>query len=301
MEIITLYDKNKKLKVEEKVYFKNTLEFLYNGSFLSRFFVNSISRFSFFSKFIGFINNLKISKYKIKSFIEHFQIDEKEFEKKTSDFRSFNDFFIRKLNKNARSIDPDENVLVFPCDGRFLAIPNINDFDFFEVKNQRFNIFEFLNDKNLADQYKNGSMLLCRLAPQDYHRFYFPSDCIPSESKLINGHLYSVNPIALKKNIKILSQNKRMITTLKTKNFSDVLYIEIGATNVGSINQSFFPNTEYKKGEEKGYFSLGGSSIVLLFKKDTIVFDQDLVEMSKERIETLAHLGLRFASKKERS
>ncbi len=292
-----LYDREKKKKVIEKTYFKNAIEFLYNDNIFSKFLLFLFAKFSFLSKFYGYLNSKKASKYKIKSFIKHFNIDKKEFEKKVDEFRSFNDFFIRKLKPDARKIDLDEDTLIFPSDGRFLAFPKISDMDNFSIKNHKFNLNEFLKDKKLAKKYLSGSMLICRLAPDDYHRFHFPVDCIPSKAKLINGYLYSVNPIALRKNIKILSENKRMITFLKTKKFSDILYIEIGATNVGSINQTFFPNTEYKKGEEKGYFSLGGSCIVLLFEKDQIRFDEDLIQMSRQNIEVKAKFGQSFAKK----
>src|SRR6202044_707631 len=104
----------------------------------------------------------------------------------------------------------------------------------------------------LAEQFANGSVVLARLCPCDYHRFHFPCDAIPGPAKLINGPLYSVNPIALCKNLSILSENKRMITELETDHFGKVLYIEVGATNVGSIHQTFTPYQRYKKGDEKG-------------------------------------------------
>jgi len=297
MENIILYDRKEKKEIEEKVYYKSVLEFLYKDNFLSKIFLFPIARFSFISKLFLYFNSLKISKYKIPSFIKHFNLKEEEFYKKIKKFRSFNDFFIRKLKEEAREIDYNDDSLIFPCDGRFLVYPKIEDFDSYSIKNQKFSLEEFLQDKELAQKYESGSMLLARLAPQDYHRFHFPCDCIPKEAKLINGYLYSVNPIALKKNIKILQENKRMVTILDTKRFSDIAFIEIGATNVGSINQTFFPNTEYQKGEEKGYFSLGGSSIVILFKKDKIVFDQDIIEKSSKQIETKAYFGSSFAKR----
>nr|NGX33041.1 Phosphatidylserine decarboxylase proenzyme [Candidatus Anoxychlamydiales bacterium] len=219
-----LFDREKKRKIVEKVYFKTALEFLYSNNVFSKFFLFFFTKFSFLSKFYGFINSKKTSKFKIKPFIKHFDIDEREFAKNMKDFKSFNDFFIRKLKKDARKIDLDENTLTFPSDGRFLAFSKVSDIDNFSIKNHKFNLNEFLQDEQLTKKYSDGAMLLCRLAPDDYHRFHFPIDCIPTEAKLINGYLYSVNPIALRKNIKILSENKRMITTLKTKKFSDVLY-----------------------------------------------------------------------------
>ena len=110
--------------------------------------------------------------------------------------------------------------------------------------------------------------------------------------KLINGTLYSVNPLALKrKGIRIFFQNKRVITELESEVFGKVLYVEIGATNVGSINQTFSVNEKQKKGEEKGFFGLGGSTIVLLFEKDRICFDDDLLKNSSQKIETKALFG----------
>ncbi|MBN2478719.1 MAG: phosphatidylserine decarboxylase [Parachlamydiales bacterium] len=282
--------------VDEKVYFQTVLEFLYKDNPISKFILKICSKYDFVSKIYGFLNKLKFSKYKIKPFIKHFNINEEEFFKKTSDFKSFQDFFIRKLKPSARKINFDENVLIFPCDGKFLAFENISQKSF-EIKNQKFDLKSFLQDDFLYQKYKNGSMLLARLAPQDYHRFHFPVDCIPSETKLINGYLYSVNPVAIKKNINILAENKRQLTTLKTENFKDILYVEIGATNVGSINQTFFPNKPYKKAEEKGYFSLGASSIVLLFEENRVKFDQDLIDMTKNGIETLSFMGDSFAIK----
>lgn len=297
MDKIIIFDRQNKKEIEEKVYYQSLLQFLYKDSFLSKILLFPITKFSIFSKLFLLLNSLRISKYKIPYFIKHFNISEDEFLKSTKNFRSFNDFFIRKLKDGARKIDSKENTLTFPCDGRFLVFPKIDDFNSYSIKGQKFSLDEFLQDKELAEKYKDGSMLLARLAPQDYHRFHFPCDCIPKEAKLINGCLYSVNPIAIKRNIKILQENKRMITTLVTEKFSDILFIEIGATNVGSINQTFFPNTKYQKGEEKGYFSLGGSSIIILFKKNTVIFDQDLVEKSLKKIETRDFMGSTFGKK----
>ena len=133
--------------------------------------------------------------------------------------------------------------------------------------------------------------MIARLCPTDYHRFHFSFNCIPDAPRLINGPLYSVNPIALKRNIQILSENKRVITVLNTKNFGSVLSVEVGATYVGSINQTFAPREHYAKGDEKGYFSFGGSTLVLLFEPGRIQFDQDLIDASKRKIEVRGLFG----------
>ncbi|NGX27976.1 MAG: Phosphatidylserine decarboxylase proenzyme [Candidatus Anoxychlamydiales bacterium] len=296
-----LFDRKNNKLIEDKIYYRSALEFLYSKNIISKAFLYLFAKVPFISKLYGYLNSRKFSKFKIRSFIKHFNINEDEFLKNTKEFKSFNDFFIRELKIDVRKIDYDENTLILPCDGRFLAYQNIDGISSFSIKDQKFNLEKFLKDEKLAKKYEEGSMLLCRLAPEDYHRFHFPIDCVPSDAKIINGYLYAVNPIALKQNIKILSENKRAITTLKTKNFSDILYIEIGATNVGSIKQTYFPNKDYKKGEEKGYFALGASAIVLLFEKDSIVFDDDLIKMTKKNIETKDSFGSSFAKKYKRA
>ena len=100
-----------------------------------------------------------------------------------------------------------------------------------------------------------------------------------------------MNPLALRKKIEILSQNKREITELQTSNFGKVLFIEVGATFVGSIHHTFSPNEAYAKGDEKGYFSFGGSSLILLFEPGRIQFDQDLIEASAGKLEVKALMG----------
>ena len=134
-------------------------------------------------------------------------------------------------------------------------------------------------------------MVMARLAPADYHRFHFPCNCTPSKAHLITGPLYSVNPIALRKNIEYLTENKRMITELKTHLFGTILAIEVGATFVGSIVQTFEPEKHYAKGDEKGYFEFGGSCILLLFEPARIQLDQDLIENTHQGLETLGQMG----------
>ncbi len=142
-----------------------------------------------------------------------------------------------------------------------------------------------------ARRFVSGSMLIARLCPTDYHRFHFPCDGVPSKAKLINGSYFSVSPIALRKKLSILNENKRVITEMETKQFGNVLCIEIGATFVGSVHQTHVPEKPVNKGDEKGYFEFGGSCIVLLFEKGKVVFDPDLVINTEKEVETLARFG----------
>lgn len=288
--MIRYIDRKTKTVCEEKVYGEKPLSLLYGDSLLSKIFsltlLPLIAHLPFFSNVYGLLQKRAKSHLKIDPFIQTYNIDRTEFV--TQNFRSFNDFFIRKLKPECRPIVGDPNIAVMPADGRYLVYPRFNSFF---VKGQEFSLFAFLNDPILARRFESGSMLIARLCPTDYHRFHFPCDGMPSPSRLINGPLYSVNPIALKKWISILSENKRMVTEIDTDRFGTILYVDIGATAVGTIRQTFTPDQRVKKGEEKGFFEFGGSCLVLLFEENRVAFDPDLVENTQRGFETFAKFG----------
>ena len=291
MDFIKVIDRTTEKEEIEEIYGKRALAFLYSKNMVARFFLFFIARIPLFSILYGDLQKTHFSKRKIEPFVKKFKIDKSEFEKKLSQFESFNDFFIRKLKKEKRPIVSDEKVCAMPADARYLVFEDLSKLDDFYIKNQKFNLLSFLKSKSLYEQYKNGSMAIARLCPVDYHRFHFIADGYASKPKLINGYLYSVNPIALKKNLSILWENKRSLTEIDTKAFGKVIYAEIGATNVGSIHQTYIYDGFCKKGEEKGYFALGGSSIVLLFEKNRIKFSSDLLKNSEKGLETKALFG----------
>lgn len=272
----------------EKIYFQKMLFFLYKEGFwpaLLRFLVS----LPFFSRLYGFGQKTSFSKRKIPDFIQKFQIDSSEFAKKVSQFRSFNDFFIRRLKVGSRPISSQP--LVLPADARYLVFPSLEGIKSFFVKEKQFNLKQFLQSASLAEKYANGAMVIARLAPVDYHRFHFPCRGSPQEPVKIEGKLFSVHPFALKNSLKIFRENKRVLTEIKTEDFQDILFVEVGATNVGSIKQTFHPFKLYQKGEEKGYFEFGGSTIVLLFEKNKVEFDFDLIENSRKGLETYGLMG----------
>ncbi|MEC7838936.1 MAG: archaetidylserine decarboxylase [Chlamydiota bacterium] len=233
--------------------------------------------------------NSRWSKCKIQPFIEKYSIDVFEFKDPISSYHSFNDFFIRKLKLESRPIHFNDAVI--PADGRYYFYSDISKVDGFIVKGEKFDVDSLLQDTQLANRYKDASVVLARLCPVDYHRYHFPCDCTPSVAKIINGYLYSVNPIAIKQNIHIFAKNKRAVTEFETDKFGKVLFLEIGATNVGSINQTYVPGNTYSKGEEKGYFSFGGSALIILFEQGSIQFDQDLLDATKNGFEIRCLMG----------
>lgn len=272
---------------QEAIYGDAALRFLY-GSAFGRLIGRVISTTPLVSRLYGWWQSRPFTKRKIAPFVKKFGIDASEFEKPLDAYPSFNAFFIRKLKPETR---PLAKGAVLPADGRYLFYQNIETCDGFVVKGKKFNLPQLLGNTDLADSFREGSMVLARLCPTDYHRFHFPCDCLPSEPRLINGPLYSVNPIAVKQRIDLLAENKRMVTHLDSVRYGEILFIEIGATNVGSIHQTYIPGKSYKKGDEKGYFSFGGSSIILLFKPGTIQIDRYLLNNSAQNMETLCLFG----------
>ena len=230
---------------------------------------------------------------RIKPFIKKYCLDESEFAECASEYLPFNEFFYRKLKPESRPVDEAVNSIIFPADGRHMAFANISSENNFFVKGQEFDLTQFLGDADLAKRYEGGSMLLSRLCPVDYHRFHFPCAGKAGIPRLINGWLYSVNPIALITRPTIFWENKRVVTSLESNNFGQVQVVEVGATMVGSISQTFMPEEQVAKGEEKGYFAFGGSSVVILFEKDRIRFDPDLLENTANGYETYARFGER--------
>jgi phosphatidylserine decarboxylase len=288
-------DRKTHQEMTEKVYGKFYIDLLYGNSWLSRILSFLVLPFfahiNFLSRLYGAIQKSSVSKEKIHPFIEKFHVDTSEFLGSVDSYHSFNDFFIRKLKPECRPITPGDDIAILPADGRYLVYENIEKNDGFFVKGKKFSLEKLLRNPELAQTYAQGSMAIARLAPVDYHRFHFPVNCLPEEPEPICGPLFSVNPAALKKHVEILAENKRVITPLKTKNFGTVLFIEVGATYVGTIHQTFDPHEPHVKGNEKGYFSFGGSSLILLFEPSRIQFDQDLVEASNRRIEVLGLMG----------
>lgn len=295
MEPITYIDRKTGQKEEEKVYGQTVLKFLYGNSWINRVLgiplMHLLSRIPFFSWYYGWMQTVSASRRKIMPFINKFEVDPKEFALEPEEYKSFNDFFIRHLKPEARPIAPGKNVAIIPADGRYLFHPNIHESEGFVVKGEKFNLATLLEDEELAHQYALGTMVMARLCPTDYHRFHFPCDCIPSKTKLINGWLYSVNPIAIKRDIHIFTQNKRTLTELQTEDFGKVLYMEIGATSVGLIHQTFTPGQFYPKGAEKGYFSFGASSLILFFLPGMLKLDRDLRNASTQGIEIKCLMG----------
>ncbi len=283
------YNENNEL-VAEKIESLFGLNFLYNNS-LGKV-IRSISNKKIISKILGWYQDSWVSKFKINSFIKKYDIDASEFLLSVDQFKSFNDFFIRELKPGIRLIPDDNTTIVSPSDSKLLVIPNISlDVEFF-VKNQKFSLNTFLQDKSaFVEKYKNGQMLIFRLSPADYHRYHFPFDCFAGDYISINGILESVNPIVYKSGIQPLYENERQLIELNSSFFGNVLFVSVGAMFVGKIVNTYVPNKNYKKGDEAGYFEFGGSTLVMLFEKDKIKIKQRFLTNSAQGYETEVKMG----------
>ncbi|QEK11433.1 phosphatidylserine decarboxylase [Crassaminicella thermophila] len=245
-----------------------------------------------FSFLYGKLQDTSFSRKKIKGFVQKLSIDMSEAERECiEDYKTFNDFFARNLKKEARPIDLEKKHLISPADGRVLAYENIHKDKVIQVKGSLYTLEEFFCDRNLAKEYDQGACIVIRLCPADYHRFHFPDSGIPYASKNIKGQYYSVNPIALKKIMGLYCQNKREITVFYSDNFGKMILAEVGATCVGSIIQTYKEKKQVYKGEEKGYFKFGGSTVIMFLKKGEINIDKDLLYNTQKGIETKVNMG----------
>jgi phosphatidylserine decarboxylase len=286
---IQYYDRERGLLKTEKVATEKCLVWLYNNP-VGEATLWSLVKRKLVSSIYGNMMDSPSSTKKIQPFVEEFDIDMSSVQKQK--FNSFNDFFTRKLKKNARPVDTNSTITVSPADGKLLAYADISNSDFI-IKGYRFDILSFLNNADLAQNYLDGTLVIIRLAPLDYHRFHFPISGKVSPIIRIDGDYYSVNPLALRKIIEIFCLNKREFIIISNPLFGDVVMTEIGATMVGSIIQTYTGNF-VKKGEEKGYFKFGGSSIVLLFEKNKIRIDDDLLINTLKGYETAIKEGERI-------
>lgn len=292
-EPIRFFNRYTRTVETEKVFGEKWLRLGYENP-AGRFFIWLLARRAIFSSWYGRKMNKRVSALQILPFIAEYNLDVEEFARSPFDYKTFNEFFYRALKPEVRPVAAGERVAVFPADGRHLAFQNVDTVAGFYVKAMKFSLADLLGDAALAEKFAGGAMLISRLCPVDYHRFHFPVDGMPGEPRLINGWLYSVSPVALKRNVRYLVENKRVITLVESPAFGTVAVIEVGATNVGSIRQTHVVGRPAVKGGEKGFFAFGGSCVITLFQHNRIRFDADVLAQSAEYREIYARMGDRL-------
>lgn len=267
-----------------------TLNFFYDtlfGRIILKLFISKS-----FSNLMGKYMNSKYSLKRVDKFINKNDINVYEYSKQK--YTSYNDFFIRKVAQGKRPINANKNAFISPCDSK-LSVYLINDDLTLKIKNSYYSI-NTLIDENIMNEYKGGYALVFRLSTDNYHRYCYIDSGTKGKNIHIDGVFHTVQPIALK-HYNFYKTNTREYTVLNTNNFGKVIEVEVGAMGVGKIVNNH-EEYKFKKGEEKGYFEFGGSTIVLLVKKDIIIIDEDIYNNSLENIETNVKYGEKIGSKK---
>ncbi|MCD7727368.1 MAG: phosphatidylserine decarboxylase [Ruminococcus sp.] len=236
-----------------------------------------------FSAFSGKLLSCPLSGLLIKPFISANKIDMSDYEAK--DYTSFNDFFTRKVKAGARPIDKSAKI-ISPCDGKATAY-KISTTGVFKIKGSFYDLYSLTRSEKIANRFNGGTAVIIRLCVDNYHRYCYPISGIKSKNKKIGGFLHTVNPAALD-HIKVFCENSRECCVIRNKDVC-VAQIEVGALMVGKISNNTPDRASVRKGEEKGYFEFGGSTIVLLINGCNV--REELINNTRHGFETIIKQG----------
>jgi phosphatidylserine decarboxylase len=286
---LDVFDLRQKRVVKEKVYGGKLLRIFY-ASFPLRYFLGLTWLQKLISYCVGFYKRSSWSRKQIFPFLHQYDMNLDEFVVPQGGFQSFNDFFIRQ--KKEIHFSQDENVFCSPCEARLMASRFEDSVPRLKVKNKEISLPRLLGPlKDKAPQ--KGWALTFRLCPLDYHRFHFFDSGKTGEVLKLGTKLDSVNPWALEFKPHIFEWNERQITVFRSDHFGDVFYIEVGALCVGRIHQCFEPGKPVKRGQEKGYFDFGGSTVVLIVAdgQKSLKLDPLISSQNALGVEVLVRLG----------
>jgi len=270
---------------KEQVPAEKWLRLIYGESVGSTPFKSLLKR-KVLSRIYGAYCRTRHSAKQIPGFIEKYNIDMSGC---SGSYNNYAEFFARKRSDVSFPAEPA--VLGSPCEGVVSAYIDIDPKQTVAAKGSYFSLSELFADEEMAIAYQGGAMLKIRLAPPNYHRAHFFDDGVVSDSKFINGDLFSVSPIALERMARLYCLNKRAVVSFSSQNFGDVVFVEVGATFVGSIVHSFEIGKPVKRGQEVGYFLPGGSLIMFFFKKGAFAPNDELLNQTAAGYETKVGLG----------
>lgn len=239
------------------------------------------------SDICGKFLSTRLSRRIIPSFVKKNHIDLGIYEKQ--EFDSYNAFFTRKIKAEQRPINEQKNILISPSDGKVTAYP-ITQKGRFWIKHTQYSAAQLLKDERLAERYMGGWIYVIRLTVDDYHRYCYVADGRKSRQRKIRGVLHTVNPVA-NDYYPIYKMNSREYCLLKTKELGTILLMEVGALMVGKINNHEEDSTQVKRGDEKGMFEFGGSTIVVMTEPGMAEPDKDIIHNTKAQAETLVKMG----------
>ena len=239
------------------------------------------------SDICGKFLSTRLSRRIIPSFVKKNHIDLGIYEKQ--EFDSYNAFFTRKIKAEQRPINEQKNILISPSDGKVTAYP-ITQKGRFWIKHTQYSAAQLLKDERLAERYMGGWIYVIRLTVDDYHRYCYVADGRKSRQRKIRGVLHTVNPVA-NDYYPIYKMNSREYCLLKTKELGTILLMEVGALMVGKINNHEEDSAQVKRGDEKGMFEFGGSTIVVMTEPGMAEPDKDIIHNTKAQAETLVKMG----------
>ena len=286
---IVLYNRHTRSLETEQVPGQDLLNFFYNDPIGRRLCQWIISQ-PIFSRVYGWPFHQAWSRRRIAAFVQHNHIDMSEVQVPSGGFQSFNDFFIRRLRPGARTVVRESETLISPADSR-LKVLALQQETVLQIKGASLTVAQLIGAQTVPPVFDEGLCLQFRLAPCDYHRFGYIEDGLQGPIHSVGGRLYSVNPIALRRIPAIWGRNYRHWCFIQTERMGTVLQIEVGATVVGSIVQHRPGGGPCSRGDEKGYFQMGGSTVLAILPPGRVKIDDDILHHSCQGIETLVRYG----------
>lgn len=293
---ITYYNRLTGKKEVEKVYGDAFIRFLY-CSFAGQKFGNLLTN-KFVSQAYGAYQDLPVSHRKVRPFIDKFQIDIDLYEpgsRPASDprdsYKNFNEFFIRRFKLGKRQFVTEPHRMAAFAEARYVGFSAIEEKRTYPVKGNYLLAKDLIGNEQVAKIFDGGPLLIARLCPVDYHRYHYPDNGKVLDNFRMPGAYDSVNPLALRYKNQIFIKNERHVSILQTENFGRLAYIEVGAICVGKIVQSHRWNKPFARGEEKGYFLFGGSTVIVVGEKGAWRPSDDILKNTDQGIETYLHLG----------
>ncbi len=285
---LTYWDRYKKKIINDKVYADKFILWCYEDPFGKK-----MLKYIFSKRPINYLYGLykesPLSKKQIEKDIQDYQIHMELFKKEK--YRSYSDFFLREFISGVRPFPKETKKMGAFGEGRFLGFEKIEKDHRFPVKGHYLNSNELLENKDFSQDFLNGPILICRLCPVDYHHFHYPDNGKILSRYRIHGDYHSVNVHALKNKDDIFIKNEREITIIETENFGKLAYIEVGAMCVGKIKQDHPTNDSCQRGEKKGRFEFGGSTLIILGEPGKWKPSQDILDHSAENRESYIKLG----------
>lgn len=240
----------------------------------------------------GAVLSTRASRVFIKPFVRRAGIPLEDF--LGAPYKSYNDFFCRKIKPELRPVSTDPEEFISPCDSRLTALAITPEQRFF-LKGSSYTLESLLRDANLGQQFSGGWCLIFRLCVDDYHRYCYVADGEKGENVVLPGVLHTVNPIACD-HYPIYKENARAYSLLQTQEWGTILMMEVGALMVGKI-VNHHGAAQVFRGQEKGYFQFGGSTVVLLVGKDRLALDEKILENSQKGLETRVLYGQSIGKK----